>query len=234
MWEGDERTGMHSLEGFTPANISIQPGRTICISLEGEEAEWLSRMKQKTRYNIRLADRKGVEVEKSDNVDAFTELMAITGSRDAFGVHAPKYYRDAHKIFSPHDKCALFLAKYEGNPLAGIMVFKQGDRAWYFYGASNNEERNRMPTYLVQWKAMQWAAAQGCKIYDLWGIPDEDEDTLERDFMNRSDGLWGVYRFKRGFGGEIRKSAGVYQRVINNPLYRMFSIILKLRKSQAI
>ena len=80
---------------------------------------------------------------------------------------------------------------------------------------------------------MRWAASQGCTEYDLWGIPDEEQDTLEKDFMSRSDGLWGVYLFKRGFGGEIKRTAGVYQKVINMPLYLAYSMLMKMRKIQA-
>jgi lipid II:glycine glycyltransferase (peptidoglycan interpeptide bridge formation enzyme) len=106
------------------------------------------------------------------------------------------------------------------------MVFARGPRAWYFYGASNDEERNRMPTYLLQWEAMRWAKARGCEEYDLWGVPDVDEATLEADFANRSDGLWGVYRFKRGFGGTLSRSVGAWDRSylpLAYPLYRWWS-----------
>jgi peptidoglycan pentaglycine glycine transferase (the first glycine) len=102
------------------------------------------------------------------------------------------------------------------------MVFRLGVRAWYFYGASSDEERNRMPTYLLQWEGMRWAAGQGCLEYDLWGIPDEEEAVLEEQFSNRSDGLWGVYRFKRGFGGEMTRSVGAWDRVYNPLLYRLY------------
>ena len=71
---------------------------------------------------------------------------------------------------------ALFLAEYEGRPLAGVMVFVLGDTAAYLYGASSNEERQRMPTYAVQWAAMEWAKTQGCRRYDLWGVPDAPEE----------------------------------------------------------
>jgi lipid II:glycine glycyltransferase (peptidoglycan interpeptide bridge formation enzyme) len=125
----------------------------------------------------------------------------------------------------------MFMASYEEKPLAAIMVFRRGKRAWYFYGASNNHERNRMPTYLLQWEAMKWAADQGVESYDLWGIPDGTEQELEEQFASRDDGLWGVYRFKRGFGGEIKRSAGVYQKVINQPFYAAFRIGLKFKKS---
>jgi lipid II:glycine glycyltransferase (peptidoglycan interpeptide bridge formation enzyme) len=115
--------------------------------------------------------------------------------------------------------CELLVAEYEGKTLAALMVFTHGRRAWYVYGASTDEERNRMPTYLLQWEAMKWAKARGCEEYDLWGVPDEDEATLEANFEKRHDGLWGVYRFKRGFGGELKRAAQAIDRVYDPLLY---------------
>jgi lipid II:glycine glycyltransferase (peptidoglycan interpeptide bridge formation enzyme) len=95
-------------------------------------------------------------------------------------------------------------------------------QAYYLYGASTDEERNRMPTYLLQWEAMKWAKSLGCETYDLWGIPDEDEETLEANFEKRQDGLWGVYRFKRGFGGELKHAVQALDRVYNPLLYKLY------------
>jgi len=102
------------------------------------------------------------------------------------------------------------------------MVFAHGDRAWYFYGASSNTHRNRMPSYILQWEAMKWARSQGCLEYDLWGVPDVDLEYLESNFQNRSDGLWSVYRFKRGFGGELKKALGPWDRVYHPTLYSFY------------
>ncbi|MFN8426455.1 MAG: peptidoglycan bridge formation glycyltransferase FemA/FemB family protein [Anaerolineales bacterium] len=113
----------------------------------------------------------------------------------------------------------ILLAEYEGKPLAALFVARNGNRAYYLYGASTDEERNRMPTYLLQWEAMKWAKARGCEEYDLWGVPDEDEATLEANFETRHDGLWGVYRFKRGFGGELKRAVQALDRVYNPLLY---------------
>ena len=201
---------------------SIQPPNTIVINLEGEVEIWLNRMKQKTRYNVRLAAKKGVVIEESQSIDTFHELMLETGERDAFGVHSKEYYQSAFDLFSSTDSCKLFIASFDGKPLAGIMVFISGSRAWYFYGASNNVERNRMPTYLIQWEAMKYCAERGCKTYDLWGIPDGNEDALEAQFMERNDGLWSVYRFKRGFGGNIRRLIGAWDDVYHPFLYKLY------------
>jgi lipid II:glycine glycyltransferase (peptidoglycan interpeptide bridge formation enzyme) len=113
----------------------------------------------------------------------------------------------------------LLVAEYEGKPLAALFVARNGNRAYYLYGASTDTERNRMPTYLLQWEAMKWAKVRGCEEYDLWGVPDEDESTLETHFETRHDGLWGVYRFKRGFGGEVKRAVQAMDRVYNPLLY---------------
>jgi len=229
-WEGEEESCYNQLENFLPADISIQPRRTIIISLEGDEEKRLSRMKQKTRYNIRLAERKGVKVVKSEDISVFNKMIEITGERDEFGIHKPAYYGQVFELFSKRNMCSLLVAEYENQPLAALIVFYHGNRAWYFYGASNNQERNRMPTYLLQWEAMKLSAARGCNTYDLWGIPDESQEVLEDNFTERSDGLWGVYRFKRGFGGEIRRTAGVFEKIHFPVLHRLYKAALKLRK----
>ena len=162
-------------------------------------------------------------------------MMEVTGERDEFGVHTGEYYRRAYQLFHHQDDqknmCELLIASYQGTPLAGLMAFATGQRAWYLYGASNNKERNRMPTYLIQSAAIQWARQRGCTEYDLWGVPDYDEDTLEAQFSERSDGLWGVYRFKRGFGGELKRSAGAYDKVYRPLLYKAYQAIIARRSA---
>jgi len=209
----------HSSFILSPHNI--QPPRTITLSIKDNEEKILARMKPKCRYNIRLAEKKGVTVRAWDDIPAFHEMMTVTGGRDNFGVHSKEYYQRAYELFHPKGTCELLVAEYEGKPLASLMVFANGKRAWYVYGASNDHERNRMPTYLLQWQAIRWAKARGCEEYDLWGVPDENEETLEANFESRHDGLWGVYRFKRGFGGPLRvkRAAQAVDRVYNPLLY---------------
>jgi lipid II:glycine glycyltransferase (peptidoglycan interpeptide bridge formation enzyme) len=201
---------------------NIQPPRTLIVDLHGTEDEILARMKQKTRYNIRLADKKGVTVRPWNDLPAFHQMMLVTGGRDGFGVHSLEYYQRVYELFYPAGMAELLVAEYEGKPLAALMVFARGRRAWYVYGASTDEERNRMPTYLLQWEAMRWARSKGAEEYDLWGVPDEQEETLEAHFTERSDGLWGVYRFKRGFGGQLKRAAQALDRVYNPLFYRLY------------
>jgi peptidoglycan pentaglycine glycine transferase (the first glycine) len=219
---------LNHLQGMIPSR-PIQPRRTIVLSLEGDEEAWLERMKQKTRYNIRLAERKNIVIRASTDVAAFHEMMLLTGIRDGFGVHSLEYMQKAYDLFARSGEVILLEASYQERSLAGLMAFARGERAWYFYGASTDEERNRMPTYLLQWEAVRWAARCGCKSYDLWGVPDANEDELEAGFTRRSDGLWGVYRFKRGFGGDLQRSAGAWDRVYHPLLYRLIQAYLERR-----
>lgn len=219
--DDDGRKFESQLSQYGTQGKNIQPRRTIMVSLEGKPDEWMARMKQKTRYNIRLAVKKDVVISQSTDLNEFQKLMDETGSRNEFGVHSIEYYRKAFSEFYP-DTVRIFLASYKEEPLAAIMVFFRGNLASYFYGASSNKERNRMPTYLLQFEAMKWSANQGCTMYDLWGIPDVDPKVLEQQFKERSDGLWGVYRFKRGFGGNIVRTVQSFDRIYMPLLYKLY------------
>jgi lipid II:glycine glycyltransferase (peptidoglycan interpeptide bridge formation enzyme) len=217
LWENQKPETWNLELRTSPQNI--QPPRTIIIDIKGNEDEILARMKQKTRYNIRLAEKKGVTVRPWDDIASFHKMMLLTGGRDGFGVHSLEYYQRAYELLHPKQMGELLVAEFEGKPLAALFVARNGNRAYYLYGASTEEGRNRMPTYLLQWEAMKWAKACGCEEYDLWGVPDEDEATLEANFETRHDGLWGVYRFKRGFGGQLKRAAQAMDRVYQPLVY---------------
>lgn len=222
--------------GFRPSPLgSIQPRRTLVVDIGRSEADILAAMKSKTRYNIRLAQRKGVTVWEGTESDfpAFHRLMAETAARDRFGVHAPAYYEQAYRLFVPRGWARLLMAGVEGKPVAALMVFALGRRAWYFYGASSDAHREKMPTYRLQWEAMRWARSRGCTEYDLWGVPDEDEGRLEAEFTRRQDGLWGVYRFKRGFGGRLIRMVGTWERPLRPALHRLYAAVAARRRAPA-
>jgi lipid II:glycine glycyltransferase (peptidoglycan interpeptide bridge formation enzyme) len=201
---------------------NIQPRRTIIIDLRGTHERMLARMRPKCRYNIGLAQRRGVAVEAWDDVAAFHTMMQTTGKRDGFSIHTATYYRRAFELFRAAGMCELLVAKYANQPLSALMVFARGKRAWYVYGGSSDVERSRMPNYLLQWEAMCWAKSRGCQEYDFWGVPDEDEPTLEANFEQHRTGLWGIYKFKRGFGGEVRRAVPAVDRVYRPLLYRLY------------
>lgn len=218
--------------GFRETDQTIQPPRTVILDISGDDDAILARMNQGTRRKIRqsIKPENGVRYSEGSRGDMakFNALMQVTGSRNDFGVHAPGYYDLAYDLFVPHD-AALLLAEHEGDVLAGIMVFALGRTAWYLYGASSNDKRNLMATYGIQWTAIQWAKRRGCTHYDLWGIPDAPPEQLEAEFEARSDGLWGVYGFKRGWGGEIVRSLGAWDNVYNPIIYAAYQWAVKRR-----
>ncbi len=233
IWENESDSFLSWLpvNQFQRSPHDIQPPRTILVDISLPEDEILAGMKQKTRYNIRLAARKGVKTAFSDDVDRFYQLMQVTGERETFGVHSAAYYRRAFELFAPQDQCRLISAEFDGKWLAALMIFALGDTAWYFYGASSNEHRNLMAPYAAQWAAIRWAKSKGCTRYDLWGVPDADGDELEAHFMARHEGLWGVYRFKRGFGGQVIRMKGTWDRVYNPILYSLYRLWMKKNES---
>lgn len=214
--------------GFRPSAQTIQPPRTILLDIAPEPDAVLARMNQGTRRKIRAGEKHGVRCVESADVAAFNRLMGATGERSAFGVHAPEYYQRAYDLFAPQH-AALILAEHEGQALAGVMVFAVGRTAWYLYGASSDAQRSLAAGYGAQWAAVMWARARGCTVYDLWGIPDEDDATLEAQFQTRSDGLWGPYGMKRGWGGQVVRSVGAWDQVYNPLVYTAYQAALRRR-----
>jgi peptidoglycan pentaglycine glycine transferase (the first glycine) len=186
---------------------AIQPLRTIVLDLAPDEEQLLAQMKEKWRYNVRLAARKGVRVRVAgtiEDVQAWYRLLQTTGERDGFGIHTLAYYERAWQLFAPRNELRLLLAEHEGQLLAGIFVGLFARQAIYLYGASSNEQRQLMPNYALQWEAIRWAKQRGARLYDFWGIPESEEE---------NEAMAGVYRFKRGWGGHVVQFPGCYERV---------------------
>jgi peptidoglycan pentaglycine glycine transferase (the first glycine) len=200
-------------QGFTQSTLKIDPMRTIVIDISKDEEDILAGMKQKTRYNIGLARKKGVVVKPSSDIETFHKLMSVTCKRNRISLHSVDYFRKAYQIFHQAGKGELLVAEYMETPLAIVLVGYNGKCAWYLYGASSDQHRNLMAAHLLQWESIQWAKQQGCTEYDLYGIPDHDEEVLEEQFNKRNNGAWGVYRFKRGFGGQVKRSCQGWERV---------------------
>lgn len=212
----------------------IQPRSTIHINLDDGPAGALADMKQKWRYNVRLSARKGVLVRKGthDDLPAFNLLTQETGRRDGFGVHEPAYYEAAYDLFAGDETACWLLAEYQGQLLGAVVAFAVGFKSWYMWGASSTEERQRMPNHALQWAAMEWAAQRGCRTYDLWGIPDEvgaDPERWTADYADRQGGLWGVYRFKQGFGGQVVRYTGAWDLILSRAGARMYHLTRRLR-----
>lgn len=216
--------------GFRESPQTIQPPRTIMLDIAAEDGQILQRMNQGTRRKIRksLASKLECGAGSAADLGAFSALMAQTGGRNGFGVHSQDYFEAAFQLFMPHYG-ALLTARHEGELLAAIMVFALGERAWYLYGASSRAQGKVYASYGIQWAAIQWARARGCRSYDLWGVPDHDLNTLEAQFKQRRDGLWGVYGFKRGWGGVVKRTLGAWDFVYNPLVYHAYRGALRLR-----
>jgi peptidoglycan pentaglycine glycine transferase (the first glycine) len=199
--------GMAKIDGYDSRNSdSIQPRTTIHLDLTRNLDAILAQMKPKWRYNIRLAERKGVIVRQGNSGDmaTFHGLMQITGARDHFAIHSLDYYRAAFELLAPNERACLLIAEHGNEPLAALIVTAFGGEAIYLYGASSNVQRDRMPNHALHWAAIQWAKARGCARYDLWGIPEkaEGERTLSSSHVRPSSLPDGLQQFKQGFGGQ--------------------------------
>jgi lipid II:glycine glycyltransferase (peptidoglycan interpeptide bridge formation enzyme) len=174
-------------------------------------------MKSKTRYNVHLAKRRGVKVRLGGLTDLpiFYDMYVETSSRDEFIIRPFVYYHDAWRTFIEANLAQLFIAEYEAQPLAGLILFCFGKKVWYMYGASSALHRNLMPNHLLQWEAIRWAKAQGYTVYDLWGAP---------DVLDKSDPLWGVYKFKEGFGDQFVCHIGAYDYPVSRFLYQLYTV----------
>ncbi|MBE0687632.1 MAG: peptidoglycan bridge formation glycyltransferase FemA/FemB family protein [Anaerolineaceae bacterium] len=197
----------------------IQFRNTIVISLEKTDEEILKDMKQKTRYNIRLSERKGVKVRIGDESDfeELFKLFAETALRDNFVIRSKSYYLNLWKKFFDKKLCEPIIAELDGEILAAVIIYFFSGKAYYVYGMSSEKNRNLMATYLLQWKAIQRARKKNCKIYDFWGAPDE---------LNENDRMWGVYKFKLGFGGTFIKTVGAWDFPVNKIGYLIYHFVL--------
>jgi lipid II:glycine glycyltransferase (peptidoglycan interpeptide bridge formation enzyme) len=194
--------------GWRYSAEQIQFRNTMLIDLTRNEDELLAAMKPKTRYNVRLAQKKGVEVRLGDlsDLDLLYQLYAATAQRDGFIIRPIAYYRDAWGSFIQAGLAQPLIAVVGQEAVAGLILFRFADRAWYMYGMSSSLHREKMPNHLLQWEAMRWAKAQGCAVYDLWGAPDE---------LNENDSMWGVYKFKEGLGAEFAPHVGAHDFVVS-------------------
>ncbi len=205
--------------GWSYSNEQIQFRNTGLLDLTPAEGELLMAMKSKTRYNVRLAERRGVTVRVGSERDIplFYEMYAETGQRDGFLIRPLGYYRDVWQVFIRTGLGQMFLAQAEGDVIAGLFLFRFGQRAWYMYGASTAQHRNLMPSYALQWEAMRWAKSQGCTVYDLWGAP---------DVLDKRDPMWGVWHFKEGLGAVFTPHIGAYDYAPSRLLYWAYTAAL--------
>jgi lipid II:glycine glycyltransferase (peptidoglycan interpeptide bridge formation enzyme) len=221
---GSDLSSNLNATGWQFSNEQIQFRNTLVIDLQPSEEDLLASMKQKTRYNVNLAIRKGVIIRtgKTADLEMLFRMYAETSIRDGFVIRNDKYYQEVWNIFMSNQErdsselpiAEALIADVNGTPVAGAIVFRFAGKAYYLYGMSSLTHRDMMPNYLLQWEAIRRSKAADCYVYDLWGAPDE---------FTESDPLWGVFRFKEGLGGIVHRHIGAWDFPVNRLLYRLYS-----------
>lgn len=215
--------------GFSRKNSknfdAVQPNFVFRLNIEGKNEEEVQALfASKTRYNIRVALKNKVEVTLGSAADLpeFTRIMRVTGERDGFSTRPQSYFEGLLSALGEHAR--LYIAKIDGKMIAGTIAIAYGDKVWYLYGASDNAFRNAMPNYLLQWEMIRWAIERGCKIYDFRGVSGD---------LSEDNPLYGLYRFKKGFGGDLVEFAGEFNCVLNPGVDRLVNTGIRLRKKLA-
>ncbi len=212
MSESKEGKGIFKNLGLEKLSREIQPKKTLVLNLGKSKRELLGQMHHKTRYNIRLAKKRGVSIKTSNSIDIFWDLLSQTAKRDSFRTHPKEYYQKMLEIFSP---AKLFLAKYKNKIIAADIVVFFGKRAAYLHGASDYKHRNLMAPYLLQWHQILEAKKEGKSLYDFWGIDEKK---------------WpGVTRFKKGFGGKEIGYIGAWDLVYQPAWYKIYNLARRMK-----
>ncbi|MDO8513600.1 MAG: peptidoglycan bridge formation glycyltransferase FemA/FemB family protein [bacterium] len=210
----------------------VQPDHRRIIDISGTNDEILAQMKPKGRYNIKVAEKHGVQVETHNdtaNLDKDTDiaysLIACTGGRKNFGVREKAYFKDLLSVLYDNDSGALFLAKYEGKPLAALIITYYDGVASYFYGGSSFEHKETMAPYLAHWEVIQEAKRRNCQTYDMLGAAPPDQPNHP---------YAGFARFKEQFGGSYVHLLGSFDLIFNPIYYKMFCLAQKRRRHGVI
>jgi peptidoglycan pentaglycine glycine transferase (the first glycine) len=202
-------------EGFE----GVQPKFVFRLDLEPEIETLFNNFHQKTRYNIRLAQKKGVAIRENcgkEELPIFYRILKETTERDKFLVRPYQYFEEMWDCLVSAGQMKIFMAYYEGKPIAGTLALLFGDKAWYLYGASSNSYRNVMPNYLLQWTMIQWAKENQCKVYDFRGVSGN---------LSEDNPLYGLYRFKKGFNGAFTEFVGEYDLVFSGLYYKLWTTL---------
>ncbi len=198
----------------------VQPGFVFQLDISPNEVKLLENMHSKTRYNIRLAQKKGVTIKEAkgkEDLPTFYAILKETAERDRFLIRGYEYFEMIWDHMVENGMARVFLAEYQGRVVSATLALILGKKTWYLYGASSNEYRNVMPNYLIQWEMIRWAQEQGCNIYDFRGVSGD---------LDESNPLYGLYRFKKGFNGNLVEFVGDWDRVYSPFFYFIWTKIL--------
>lgn len=212
-------------EAFYKASLDIQPPSSVILNISRPVEDILKGMKERARRNIKTAEKKGVTVtcHGIEKLSVWYNLYKETSERDRISIHPESYYRRLFELASNQKRLdvRLYMASVEGDEIAGIITLFDGAEATYLYGASCSRRRETMPAYALQWRAIQDAKAAGCLEYDFFGIPPVDDPNHP---------MYGLYRFKTGWGGAIIHRPGCWDFPCRPHLYRLYRLAEAARK----
>jgi lipid II:glycine glycyltransferase (peptidoglycan interpeptide bridge formation enzyme) len=225
--DGPEVRDVLSSAGFQPSTYSNQPSALVILDITGDAETILGDMRDSTRRHIRTAERKGVSVRRggAGDLGTFYSLMQATAKRSGFTLRSRTYYETEFQAFDEDGRAGMFLADFEGRTIGAHIAYAFGAHAAQFHLASSNGT-TVSPNHLLVWEQIKWAQARGCRTLDLGGIPDEIGALVAKGEdlpVDRVDGLWGVYRFKRGFSRDIVTYAGSFDYVYAPGRYAVIS-----------
>lgn len=223
-WEiGNEKLLTDS--GFRKADSEVQPKCSLVIDISKTEQELMAAMKQKTRYNVNLAEKRGVKLQISSeiaDIEAFWQLMKQTAQRDGFASHPKEYYKKMFEIFSVDGSIKLFLAQYDGKIVAANLVSFFGRTTTYLHGASSDMYRGVMATYFLQWQAILESKKLNSQYFDFGGV---NGQTYQNEKWN------GITKFKVGFsvGTPAKEFVGTHETILNPVIYSVYKFAKQIR-----
>jgi lipid II:glycine glycyltransferase (peptidoglycan interpeptide bridge formation enzyme) len=212
--------------GFQTNPIAIHGRRSWVLDIRPNAEQLLANFKMTWRQNVRVSERKGVtvrEAESEADFDAYYQLLEVTSERDAFFIHSKDYHREILRTFAAKGDAVLYLAEHEGEPLAAKMLIRFGDWCWDMFGASSNNKRNLKATYLLQFRCFQWAQSKGCSYFDFRTIP---------EVLEPGEEMWGVYEYKKGFGGFSRLNIPTQDYVYRPLIYSAWRKTVEIRRAR--
>ena len=212
--------------GFRTNPIAVHGRRSWVLDIRPSAEKLLADLKMTWRQNVRSAERKGViirEATSDADFDAYYDLLKVTSERDDFFIHNKDYHKEIYRLFSSKGDAVLYLAEYEGEAIAAKMLLRFGDWCWDMFGASSNQKRNLKPTYLLQYRCFLWAKSKGCSYFDFRTIP---------EILEPGEEMWGVYEYKKGFGGFSRLNMPTQDYVYQPLIYTGWRKLVEMRRAQ--
>lgn len=222
----DEWLAAYQQLGFQSNPIAVHGRRSWVLDIRPTTEQLLANFKMTWRQNVRSAERKGVIVREATSeadFDAYYALLKLTSARDAFFIHGKDYHQEILKQFASKGDAVLYLAEHEGEPIAAKMLIRFGDWCWDMFGATANNKRNLKPAYLLQYRCFLWAKERGCSSFDFRTIP---------EILEPGEEMWGVYEYKKGFGGFSRLNMPTQDYVYRPLIYSAWRKMVEVRRAQ--